>query len=67
MPAELGLVRRKKSAIKQRSQYTETLQSHNEYISEELQELRVKIRRLVAMVRDGSVIPNDLLEDLSNV
>ena len=67
LPAELGLVRRKKTVVKQRSQYTETLQSHNEYISEELQELRIKIRRLVSMVRDGSVIPNDLLEDLSNV
>ena len=67
LPAELGLGKRKKTAIKQRSRYTDTLQSHNEYISEELQELKTKIRRLVEMVRDGSVIPNDLLEELSNV
>lgn len=68
MPAEIGIEPIVKQVKPQKKQdYLMTVQSHNDLLIDELETLKSHIKELVSLIKQGTIIPDYLLEILSNV
>lgn len=68
MPAEIGIEPIVKQIKPQKKQdYLMTVQSHNDLLIDELETLKSHIKELVGLIKQGTIIPDYLLEILSNV